>query len=88
MNLISKLYRKDLIDGLPNLKFENTVMCDACVKGKQTRTSFKSKGLIFTSRPLELLHMDLVGSTISLGRKQYAYVIVDVFFTIYMGIFP
>ena len=54
MDLISKLSREDLVDGLPKLKFENNVVCDACVKGKQTGTSFKSKCLISTSRPLEL----------------------------------
>ena len=78
MDLISKLSRNDLVDGLPKLKSENNVICDAYVKGKQTRTSFKSKGLISTSRPFELLHMDLLGSisTMSLGGKQYAYMSV------------
>ena len=81
MNLISKLFRKELVDGLPKLKFENNVVCDACVKGKQTKTFFKSKGMISTCRPLKLLHMDLFGPTsiMSLSGKQYAYVIVDDF---------
>ena len=81
MDLISKLSRKDLVDDLLKLKFENNVVCDAYIKGKHTKTSFKSKGMISTSRPLELLRMDLFGdkSTISLGGKQYAYVIVDEF---------
>ena len=49
--------------------------------GKQIKNSFKNKNFISTSRPLELLHMDLFGhsTTPSLGGKFYAYVIVDDF---------
>ena len=54
-------------------------MCDACVKGKHQKSSFQSKNLISTTRPLELLHMDLFGpsNTLSLGGKAYCFVIVD-----------
>ena len=47
--------------------------------GKQTRSSFKSKGMISTSRPLELLYFDLFRSISpsSLGGKSYAFVFVD-----------
>ena len=46
---------------------------------KQTRASFETKGIISTTRILQLLHMDLFSLTtnLSLGRKQYALVIVD-----------
>nr|CAN62159.1 hypothetical protein VITISV_041771 [Vitis vinifera] len=49
--------------------------------GKQIKNSFKNKKFISTTRPLELLHMDLFGSsrTPSLGGKSYAFVIVDEF---------
>ena len=49
--------------------------------GKQIKNSFKNKNFISTSKPLELLHMDLFGlsRTLSLGVKSYAYVIVDDF---------
>ena len=49
--------------------------------GKQIKTSFKNKNFISTSRPLELLHMDLFSPsrTTSLGGKSYAFVIVDDF---------
>ena len=45
------------------------------------KNSLKNKNFISTSRLLELLHMDLFGPsrTPSLGRKSYAYVIVDDF---------
>ena len=44
--------------------------------GKQIKNSFKNKNFISTSRPLELLHMNLFGPsrTPSLGGKSYAYV--------------
>jgi hypothetical protein len=56
-----------------------TKICDACQLGKQTKSSFKKKKVISTSRPLELLHMDLFGPirTASLSGKLYAFVIVD-----------
>ena len=54
-------------------------MCDACAKGKQARTSFKPKKYVSTSRPLELLHVDLCGPIriTSRGGKKYVFVIVD-----------
>ena len=46
---------------------------------KQVRNSFKSKNLVFTYRPLELLHVDLFGpmDVLSMGGKSYGFVIVD-----------
>ena len=43
------------------------------------RSSFKSKFLVTTSRPLELIHMDLCGPmrTQSRSGKRYVFVIVD-----------
>jgi len=67
--------------GLPNIKFQNNRLCDACVKGKQIRTSFKSKDVVSTNKALDVLHMDLFGPsrTASLARNYYALVIVDDF---------
>lgn len=64
---------------MPKLKFENDQICDACQLGKQIRTSFKTKKVVSTSTPLELLHIDLFGpnSTTSLESKSYGFVIVD-----------
>ena len=47
--------------------------------GKQTKSSFTLKNTISTSRPLELLHLDLFGPSrnASLGGMFYAFVIVD-----------
>ena len=48
---------------------------------KTFKIIFKSKNFISTSRPLELLHMDLCGpmSTLSLSGKQYILVVVEDF---------
>ena len=43
MDHLNRLILNDLVVGLPKLKFEKDKLCDACQKGKQTRTSFKSK---------------------------------------------
>ena len=81
MYQISKLIKKDLVRGIPKIKFDKDIVCDACQKGKQTRTSFKPKDAVSTTRPLELLHLDLFGptKTQSLGGKRYGMVIVDDF---------
>ena len=81
MNTISTLAKKNLVDGLLTLAFEKDKFCDACQFGKQVKSTFKSKKFISTSRPLQLLHMDLFGPsrTASLDGKHYAFVIVDNF---------
>ena len=43
LSLLNKLVSKDLVVGLPSIKFNNDRICDACARGKQVRTSFKSK---------------------------------------------
>ena len=67
--------------GLSNLKFEKDHICEACQMGKQIKHSFKLKNVVSSSKPLELLHMDLFGPsrTMSLGGNYYALVIVDDF---------
>ena len=81
MDHLNKLISKDLVVGLPKLKFEKDKLCDACQKGKQTRVSFKPKNAVSTTQPLQLLHMDLFGPsrTMSFGGNYYALVIVDDF---------
>ena len=69
----------NLVDGLPKIKFIQHEICDACVRGKQTRSIFKPKHVISTSKPFDLVHMDLVGPTriLSLNGKRFGLVIVD-----------
>ena len=81
MHQLDKLIKNELVQGLPKLKYRNDLICDACQKGKQTKSSFKSKTEISSKRPLELLHMDLMGPARikSLGGNLYTLVIVDDF---------
>ena len=78
-SVIEKLQRLNIVEGLPKLNTHTDAICEACAKGKQIKNSFNNKTEVSTSRPLELLHMDLFGpiSTASLSEKYYGYVIVD-----------
>ena len=79
MDLMSKLVKKNLVKGLLKVNYERNRLCDACQLGKQTKNTFKPKNIVSTTRPLELLHMDLFGPTrtTSLGGKRYGLMIVD-----------
>ena len=81
MDLISQLNKYELDRDFPKINFQKDKVCEACQMGKQIKNSFKNKNFISTTRPLELLHMDLFGPsrTPSLGGKYYAFVIVDDF---------
>ena len=81
MNLITQLNKNELVRGLPKISFKKDKVCEACQMGKQIKTSFKNKNFISISRPLELLHLDLFGTsrTTSLRGKSYAFMIADDF---------
>jgi hypothetical protein len=53
----------------------------ACQAGKQVGSTHHSKNVMTTSRPLELLHMDLFRPVayLSIGGSKYGLVIVDDF---------
>ena len=71
-----------MVKGLPEILFKkNQVLCDSCTQGKQTQKSFKTRTESLSSKPLELIHMDLFGPTRSgsLSGKKYGYVLVDDF---------
>ena len=79
MYLISKLVRLNLVRGIPQIKFEKDHICDTCQHGKQFRESHPSISDMTTSKPLELMHLDLFGPTqvASIGGMKYCFVIVD-----------
>jgi transposase InsO family protein len=54
-------------------------VCSACVTGKQLGKNHLAKSVISTTRPLELLHLDLFGPSTydTLGGRRYGLVIVD-----------
>jgi len=57
--LISKLSRLQLVRGLPNIDYHSDALCGACQKWKIVKSSFKTKDIVSTYIPLELLHIDL-----------------------------
>ena len=79
MNLIGKHSKKDLVVGFLKIKYNNHKICDACQKGKQVKGSFKLKNVIFTSKPFQLLHIDLIDPLRirNCGANYYMLVIID-----------
>ena len=67
--------------GVPKLNRVNNKVCGPCQLGKQMKAKHPSTQTSATSRPLELLHPDLMGPTKieSIGGKRYIMVLVDGF---------
>ncbi|GJV44090.1 retrovirus-related pol polyprotein from transposon TNT 1-94 [Tanacetum coccineum] len=76
---INDLARKDLVRGLPRLKFEKDHLCSACQLGKSKKYSHKPKSENTNMEVLHTLHMDLCGPmrVQSINGKKYILVIVD-----------
>ncbi|GJR63381.1 retrovirus-related pol polyprotein from transposon TNT 1-94 [Tanacetum coccineum] len=76
---INDLARKDLVRGLPRLKFEKDHLCSACQLGKSKKFSHKPKSENTNMEVLHTLHMDLCGPmrVQSINGKKYILVIVD-----------
>ncbi|WVZ58209.1 hypothetical protein U9M48_008497 [Paspalum notatum var. saurae] len=81
MRNLAKLLKGEHILGLTNVVFEKDRICGTCQAGKQVGVLHPSKNIVSTTRPLELLHMDLFGPAayISIGSNKYGLVIVDDF---------
>nr|GEV78403.1 copia protein [Tanacetum cinerariifolium] len=75
INLLSK---KDIMIGLPKLKYVKDQLCSSCELSKAKRSSFKSKAVSSSKGRLNLLHMDLCGPmrVASINGKKYILVIV------------
>ena len=67
--------------GIPKLSRVSNVVCGPCQLGKQTKAKHPNTQASATSKPLELLHLDLMGptKTESIGGKRYIMVMVDDF---------
>ena len=78
---LKRLSRKEIVRGLPNLGSKDDMICGPCQIGKQVKSPHRKLNEITTSKPLELVHLDLVGpvQTLSLGGKKYFLVMVDDF---------
>ncbi|GJY44202.1 retrovirus-related pol polyprotein from transposon TNT 1-94 [Tanacetum coccineum] len=76
---ITLLSKKDIVTGLPKLKYVKDQLCSSCEMSKAKRSSFKSKVVPSSKGRLNLLHMDLCGPmrVASINGKKYILVIVD-----------
>jgi hypothetical protein len=79
MRNLHKLQKDGHILGLTNIVFENDRSCGACQARKQVRTHRHAKNIMTTTRPLQMLQMDLFGPVayISIGGNKYGPVIID-----------
>nr|GEV21273.1 retrovirus-related Pol polyprotein from transposon TNT 1-94 [Tanacetum cinerariifolium] len=76
---INDLARKDLVHGLPRLKFKKDHLCSACQLGKSKKHTHKPKTENINLEVLNTLHMDLCGlmRVQIINGKKYILVIVD-----------
>jgi transposase InsO family protein len=81
MKNLHTLLKGEHVLGLTDVCFEKDRPCAACQAGKQVGNTHHSKNAMTTSRPLELLHMDLFGPVdyLSIGGSKYGLVIIDDF---------
>ncbi|GJU23067.1 retrovirus-related pol polyprotein from transposon TNT 1-94 [Tanacetum coccineum] len=70
INLLSK---KDVVIGLPKLKYVKDQLCSSCEVSKAKRSSFKTKVVPSSKGRLNLLHMNLCGPmrVASINREKY-----------------
>ena len=81
-NVFHKLVKYEMVKGLPEISFKkNKIFCESCTQGKQLRKLFKSRTKNLSSKPLELIHMNLFRPTrsVSLSENKYCYVLIDDF---------
>jgi hypothetical protein len=81
MENLHKLLKGEHVLGLTDVCFEKDIPCAACQTQKQVGSTHQSKNVMMTSRPLELLHMDLFGHVayLNIEGSKYGLVIVDDF---------
>ncbi|GJY51196.1 retrovirus-related pol polyprotein from transposon TNT 1-94 [Tanacetum coccineum] len=76
INLLSK---KDVVIGLPKLKYVKDQLCSSCEVSKEKQSSFKTKTVTSSKGQLNLLYMDLCGPmrVATINGNKYILVIVD-----------
>ena len=80
-NDLSRLFSSELIYGIPKLEKVTSCVCRPCQLRKLIKSTHKKAKQIATSKPFELVHMDLIGRTQieSIGGKKYIFMAVDDF---------
>ncbi|GJU21526.1 retrovirus-related pol polyprotein from transposon TNT 1-94 [Tanacetum coccineum] len=76
---INDLARKDLVRGLPRLKFKKDHLCSACKLGKSKKHTHTPKTKNTNLEVFNTLHMDLCRPMLvqTINSKKYSLVIVD-----------
>ncbi|GJS46665.1 retrovirus-related pol polyprotein from transposon TNT 1-94 [Tanacetum coccineum] len=76
---INLLLKKDVVIGLPKLKYVKDQLCSSCEVSKAKKCSFKTKTIPSSIGRLNLPHIDLCGPmrVTSIYGKKYILVIVD-----------
>ncbi|GKE76443.1 retrovirus-related pol polyprotein from transposon TNT 1-94 [Tanacetum coccineum] len=76
---INLLSRKDIVNGLPKLKYVKDQLCSSYELSKVKRSTFKTNTVPSSKGRLNLLHMDLCGlmRIESINGKKYILVIID-----------
>jgi hypothetical protein len=79
MRNLHMLQKEGHILGLMNVAFEKDRPCGTCQAGKQVGAQHRAKNIMTTTRPLEMLHMNLFGpiAYISIGGNKHDLVIID-----------
>jgi hypothetical protein len=75
---LNKLIKHDLVKGLKDVTFEKHKLCSSCQAEKQVGNTHPKKSMMSTSKPFELLHMDLFRPTTytSIGENKYGFMIM------------
>ena len=60
---LSIVSKNESVLGMPKLNRVNNVVCGPCQLGKLMKAKHSGTQTSATSKPLELLHLDLMGST-------------------------
>jgi hypothetical protein len=76
---LHKLQKEGHILGLTNIVLEKDRPCGACQPGKQVGAPHHAKNIMTSTKPLEMLHMDVFGpiAYISISSNKYGLVIID-----------
>ena len=77
---LSDLSEKDMVIGLPKIKFSMGV-CQGCILGKHPEHKYEKSSYERTSAPLELIHSDISSPFphMSMSQAKYALNFIDEF---------
>ena len=76
---IIKIIKNGAVKYLPKISKPYESICNPCQMGKLTRTQFKSKNFTSADKPLQLVHIDLCGTSRKegTGRERHFMLVID-----------